>query len=100
MPAEPEDHLKRPAYIRDNDAGVAVCDNRWVICYSAESGMGLTLPPVKVTISSGGKWTILFHVVISQVTESLPLVLEGCHIKKGVRTTCARSLSCGLMTEP
>ncbi|KAH8101329.1 actin-like ATPase domain-containing protein [Cristinia sonorae] len=28
LPAEPEDHLKRPAYIRENDAGVSVCDNR------------------------------------------------------------------------
>lgn len=28
LPAEPEDHLKRPAYIRTNDAGVAICENR------------------------------------------------------------------------
>ncbi|THH28180.1 hypothetical protein EUX98_g6007 [Antrodiella citrinella] len=28
LPADPEDHLKRPAYIRENDAGVPVCDNR------------------------------------------------------------------------
>lgn len=28
LPAEPEDHLKRPAYIRTNDAGVSVCENR------------------------------------------------------------------------
>ncbi|KAI0695313.1 actin-like ATPase domain-containing protein [Cytidiella melzeri] len=28
LPAEPEDHLKRPAYIRTNDAGIPVCENR------------------------------------------------------------------------
>ncbi|TFK82502.1 actin-like ATPase domain-containing protein [Polyporus arcularius HHB13444] len=28
LPAEQEDWLKRPAYIRDNDAGVAICENR------------------------------------------------------------------------
>ncbi|OBZ74645.1 Heat shock protein 12B [Grifola frondosa] len=28
LPAEPEDWLKRPAYIRDNDAGVSICENR------------------------------------------------------------------------
>ncbi|KIP01522.1 hypothetical protein PHLGIDRAFT_96918 [Phlebiopsis gigantea 11061_1 CR5-6] len=28
LPAEPEDHLKRPAYIRTNDAGIAICENR------------------------------------------------------------------------
>ncbi|KAG6830525.1 hypothetical protein H0H92_000197 [Tricholoma furcatifolium] len=28
LPAEQEDYLKRPAYIRTNDAGAAICDNR------------------------------------------------------------------------
>ncbi|KAI0656294.1 actin-like ATPase domain-containing protein [Cubamyces menziesii] len=28
LPAEPEDWLKRPGYIRENDAGVAICENR------------------------------------------------------------------------
>ncbi|KAF9558515.1 hypothetical protein CPC08DRAFT_743329 [Agrocybe pediades] len=28
LPAEQEDWLKRPAYIRNNDAGVAICENR------------------------------------------------------------------------
>ncbi|KIY62877.1 actin-like ATPase domain-containing protein [Cylindrobasidium torrendii FP15055 ss-10] len=28
LPAEPEDWQKRPAYIRTNDAGVHICDNR------------------------------------------------------------------------
>lgn len=28
LPAEPEDHAKRPAYIKENSAGVAVCENR------------------------------------------------------------------------
>ncbi|KAF8637103.1 hypothetical protein AX17_003007 [Amanita inopinata Kibby_2008] len=28
LPAEQEDWQKRPAYIRNNDAGVAICDNR------------------------------------------------------------------------
>ncbi|KAI0370869.1 actin-like ATPase domain-containing protein [Pilatotrama ljubarskyi] len=28
LPAEREDWLKRPAYIRENDAGVAICENR------------------------------------------------------------------------
>ncbi|CAL1697945.1 unnamed protein product [Somion occarium] len=28
LPAEPQDFLKRPAYIRENDAGVSICDNR------------------------------------------------------------------------
>ncbi|THG99119.1 hypothetical protein EW026_g3173 [Hermanssonia centrifuga] len=28
LPAEPEDQLKRPAYIRTNDAGVSICENR------------------------------------------------------------------------
>ncbi|KAI0085598.1 actin-like ATPase domain-containing protein [Irpex rosettiformis] len=28
LPAEPEDQLKRPAYIRTNDAGVPICENR------------------------------------------------------------------------
>jgi len=28
LPAEPEDWLKRPAYIRENDAGVSICENR------------------------------------------------------------------------
>lgn len=30
LPAESEDQLKRPAYIRMNDAGVPICDNRHV----------------------------------------------------------------------
>ncbi|KAI9057551.1 actin-like ATPase domain-containing protein [Trametes sanguinea] len=30
LPAEPEDWLKRPVYIRENDAGVAICENRQV----------------------------------------------------------------------
>lgn len=30
LPAEREDWLKRPAYIRENDAGVAICENRRV----------------------------------------------------------------------
>ncbi|KAJ8482579.1 hypothetical protein ONZ51_g5262 [Trametes cubensis] len=30
LPAEPEDWLKRPGYIRENDAGVAICENRQV----------------------------------------------------------------------
>lgn len=28
LPAEPEDWLKRPAYIKENNASVAICDNR------------------------------------------------------------------------
>lgn len=28
LPAEQEDHLKRPAYIKTNDAGIAICENR------------------------------------------------------------------------
>ena len=28
LPAESEDWMKRPAYIRENDAGVPVCENR------------------------------------------------------------------------
>lgn len=28
LPAEPEDWLKRPAYIRENEAGVSICENR------------------------------------------------------------------------
>jgi len=28
LPAEPEDWQKRPAYIRNNDAGIAICENR------------------------------------------------------------------------
>ncbi|KZP30051.1 actin-like ATPase domain-containing protein [Athelia psychrophila] len=28
LPAEPEDHQKRPAYISENNAGVPICDNR------------------------------------------------------------------------
>ena len=28
LPAEQEDWLKRPAYIRENDAGVPICENR------------------------------------------------------------------------
>ena len=28
LPAEQEDWLKRPAYIRENDAGVSICENR------------------------------------------------------------------------
>ena len=31
LPADPEDQLKRPAYIRTNDAGVPICENRWVV---------------------------------------------------------------------
>jgi hypothetical protein len=30
LPAEQEDWLKRPAYIRSNDAGVSICENRSV----------------------------------------------------------------------
>ena len=29
LPAEQEDWLKRPAYIRENDAGVPICENRY-----------------------------------------------------------------------
>ncbi|KAG5638936.1 hypothetical protein H0H81_008436 [Sphagnurus paluster] len=29
LPAEQEDWLKRPAYIKNNDAGVPICDNRY-----------------------------------------------------------------------
>lgn len=28
LPAEQDDYLKRPAYIKTNDAGVAICENR------------------------------------------------------------------------
>ncbi|TFK47219.1 actin-like ATPase domain-containing protein [Heliocybe sulcata] len=28
LPAEPEDWMKRPAYIRENDSGVSICENR------------------------------------------------------------------------
>ncbi|KAJ2915337.1 hypothetical protein MD484_g5072, partial [Candolleomyces efflorescens] len=30
LPAEQEDWLKRPAYIKNNDAGVSICENRYV----------------------------------------------------------------------
>jgi hypothetical protein len=30
LPAEQEDWLKRPAYIKNNDAGVPICENRLV----------------------------------------------------------------------
>jgi hypothetical protein len=29
LPAEAEDMMKRPAYIRENDAGVPICENRY-----------------------------------------------------------------------
>lgn len=29
LPAEPEDWQKRPAYIRDNNAGISICENRY-----------------------------------------------------------------------
>jgi hypothetical protein len=28
LPAEQEDWQRRPAYIKDNDAGVSICENR------------------------------------------------------------------------
>jgi hypothetical protein len=28
LPAEPEDLMKRPAYVSQNNAGVAICENR------------------------------------------------------------------------
>jgi len=28
LPADPEDWMKRPAYIKENDAGVSICENR------------------------------------------------------------------------
>ena len=31
LPAEQEDWLKRPAYIKNNAAGVPICDNRCAI---------------------------------------------------------------------
>ena len=30
LPAEQEDWLKRPAYIKNNDAGVPICENRYL----------------------------------------------------------------------
>lgn len=34
FPAEQEDWLKRPAYIRNNDAGIQICENRFVLSFS------------------------------------------------------------------
>jgi len=34
LPADQEDWLKRPAYIKNNDAGVPICENRSVFCLS------------------------------------------------------------------
>lgn len=31
LPAEQEDFLKRPAYIKNNDAGVPICENRYTL---------------------------------------------------------------------
>lgn len=28
LPAEPEDFMKRPAYVSQNNAGVSICENR------------------------------------------------------------------------
>ncbi|KAF5345803.1 hypothetical protein D9756_010885 [Leucocoprinus leucothites] len=44
LPAEQEDWLKRPAYIRTNDAGVHICENRHVSCSSVPSS---AKPPVR-----------------------------------------------------
>ena len=32
LPAEHEDHMKRPAYIHNNPSGVPICENRFVRC--------------------------------------------------------------------
>lgn len=36
LPAEQEDWLKRPAYIRENDAGISICENRYGLDHSPE----------------------------------------------------------------
>jgi hypothetical protein len=36
LPAEEEDKRRRPAYIRENDAGVQICENRYVKPIRAE----------------------------------------------------------------
>jgi len=38
LPAEQEDWLKRPAYIKNNDAGVPICENRLVFAFFFLSG--------------------------------------------------------------
>ena len=37
LPAEQEDWLKRPAYIKNNDAGVPICENRLAFAFSLAS---------------------------------------------------------------
>lgn len=37
LPAEAEDWAKRPAYIKDNNAGVSICENRWVVSFICEA---------------------------------------------------------------
>lgn len=33
LPAEPEDWIKRPAYITENSVSVPICENRYVIAF-------------------------------------------------------------------
>ena len=79
LPAENEDRLKRPAYIHDNDAGVAICEKRY------EFGLARAL-------ERGGYFARNNFVAARQLTELIPGThqvavsrCEGCDYEKRVR---------------
>lgn len=41
LPAEQEDWLKRPAYIKNNDAGVPICENRYTLSLNCLLGSNI-----------------------------------------------------------
>ena len=71
LPAEPEDHLKRPAYIRTNDAGVPICENRY-----------------KTSLVSGGN-----GITHQRVHRLQYLVAKGAILRKGY-VSCHRRMLC------
>lgn len=71
LPAEPEDWMKRPAYIRENNAGANICENRCV-CLSCPTPMFFILAIVD-------RAKILPNLRVQY------LVLKGAILRKGQR---------------
>lgn len=77
LPAEPEDWQKRPAYIRVNNAGVNICENRY--------GIDLPHPENSSKLSSEYVFRALVHKyhVLGNFSRLQYLVTKGAILRKG-----------------
>jgi hypothetical protein len=66
LPADQEDWQKRPAYIKENNAGVYICENRYALDYN--------------TIDPGLRW---LTAIFSPTLRLQYLVTKGAILRKG-----------------